>query len=108
MDRNDVYKKKKKKKHNKKYEEYDYSEIHCDEYDLQAKMKKMAEALEYYKDYIETYTIFEGITEEEWEKNMQQLKKLIKKLKKGDPSVFDIDALNDMLDSGHQLVFGMD
>ena len=101
-------KKIKKYTYNDYRNDYDYSNIHCDEGELILKMKKMAEALEYYKDYIETYTIFEGISEDQWNDNMKKLKKLIKKLKKGDPSVFDIDTLNDLLDSGHQLVFGID
>lgn len=87
--------------------EYDYSDIHEDPDTLRETMKKMADALECYKDYIETYAIFEGITEKEWEENMKLIKKLIKKLRRGDPSVFDISALNDVLDSDHNLIVGL-
>ena len=76
----DTKKKSKKKKKNKQkdeYKDYDYSEIHYDADELVTCMKKMADALECYKDYIETYAIFEGITEEEWNKPNLQLQSFV-------------------------------
>ena len=89
-------------------EEFDLSEINADEDDIRKKMKAMANSIECYLDYIETYAIFDGITEEEWKKNVKTVKKLIKKLRKGDPSVFDIPTLNNVLSQGHQLVIGLE
>ena len=101
-----------KKKNKKKYNgyddsEYDYSDINYDG-DIRKVMRDIASAIEGYLDYAETYAIFEGITEKEWETNMKIAKKLVKKLRKGDPSVFDIDTLNKVLATDHQLVIGMD
>lgn len=104
MGKNNVY------KHPEKYNqdgEYDYSDIHEKEEKIIKAMKKMADSFECYKDYIETYAIYSGITEKEWKQNVKVVKKLIKKLRKGDPSVFDIEALNEALDSDHGLIMGI-
>ncbi len=95
---------KKKKKNN--IDEFDYSDINYNG-DIRKLMLNIAESIEGYLDYMETYAIIEGISEEEWEKNMKIGKKLIKKLRKGDPSVFDIPTLNEVLSSDHQLVIGL-
>lgn len=99
-------KKKKNKKKKKTDDEYDYSDINYSG-DIRKLMKQMANSLECYIDFIETYAIFEGITEDEWQKNVKNIKKLIKKLRKGDPSVFDINNMNEVLTQGHQLVIGL-
>lgn len=95
----------KKKKKKKKKEEYDYSDINYDG-DIRKMMKELADSIKGYIKYMEVYVIFEGVTEDEWKKNMKVAKKLIKKLKKGDPSVFNIDVLNEMLADDHKLVIG--
>ena len=65
-------------------------------------MKQMAESLEEYLSVIENYVIINGLTEKEYEKAVETVKKLIKKLKKGDTSVYSedleavVDDLNDM------------
>ena len=102
---------KKKKKKNRMMEvydenDYDYSDINYNG-DIRKLMGHIASSIEGYIDYIETYAIFEGITEKEWETNMKIVKKLIKKLKKGDPSVFDVQTLNEVLATDHELVVGM-
>ena len=93
-----------KKKKNKE-EEYDYSDINYSG-DIRHLMSDIADSLEGYIDYIETFVIFSGITEKEWEKNIKTVKKLIKKLRKGNPSVFNIDELNNVLASEHQIIVG--
>ena len=98
-DKKDTKKKKKKKNRGK----YDYSDINYDG-DFRKVMKQHAKAIKGYIKYIEVYAIFEGMTEEEWEENMKIAKKLIKKLKKGDPSVYNIDELNSTLAENHKLV----
>ena len=95
--------KKKKKKNHYDKTEYDYSEINYSG-DIRKLMDDIANSIEGYIDNMETYAIFEGMTEAEWDKNMKIAKKLIKKLRKGDPSVFDIDTLNRVLASGHKIV----
>ena len=107
-DYDDVIKKKKKKKKKKTYDDndYDYSDINYSG-DIRKLMNEIADSIQGYIDYIETYAIFEGTTESEWDKNMEIAKKLIKKLRKGDPSVFDIPTLNEVLASGHNLVLGV-
>ena len=94
-----------KKKEKKKKKIYDYSNINYDG-DIRKMMKELARSIKGYIDYVEVYAIFDGITEKEWKKNMKRAKKLIKKLKKGDPSVFNIEVLNQVLDSDHKLVIG--
>lgn len=99
----------KKKKKQKKYHddsEYDYSDINYSG-DIRKLMNDIADSIQGYIEYIETYAIFEGTTEIEWEKNMKQVKKLIKKLRKGDPSVFDISTLNEVLATDHKLIIGV-
>ena len=65
-------------------------------------MKEMAESLEEYLSVIENYVIINGLTEKEYDKAVETVKKLIKKLKKGDTSVYTedleavVDDLNDM------------
>lgn len=65
-------------------------------------MKQMAESLEEYLSVIENYVIINGLTEKEYDKAVETVKKLIKKLKKGDTSVYSedlesvVDDLNDM------------
>ena len=106
-DKDDYKKKKKKEKEDNEYEEYDYSEINADEYYIRKKMKAMANSFEEYIDCIDTYAIFDGISEEEWKKHVKRIRKLIKKLRKGDPSVFDIPTLNEVLSREDQLVVGL-
>ena len=65
-------------------------------------MKQMAESLEEYLSVLENYVIINGLTEKEYDKAVETVKKLIKKLKKGDTSVYSedleavVDDLNDM------------
>lgn len=97
-----------KKKHKKQYKDdandkYDYSDIIYDG-DIRELMKNLADSIEGYIDYIETNAIFEGITEKEWDAQMEVAKKLVKKLRKGNPSVFDIETLNEVLASNHNLI----
>ena len=98
-------KKKKRKKKKNRDNEYDYSDIHY-RGDIRKVMNAIADSLEDYINYIEVYIIFEGITEDDWIKNMKIAKKLIKKLRQGNPDVFDIPSLNELLDSGHDLIIG--
>lgn len=93
----------KKKKKNFYDDEYDYSDIHYDG-DFRELCQKIANSIEEFMELMETYAIFDGMTEDEWNSNIKKLKKLCKKLRKGDPSVFDIDRLNELLDSGHGLI----
>ena len=65
--------------------------------------KPIAHSLECFKDFMETYTIFEGCTEEEWEVYMKKLDKLITKLKEEDASVFNREVVTDMIRNGHPL-----
>ena len=82
----------------KKKEDYDYSDIHCDEDELREIMKNMAKSIQMYVETISMYAILEGVTEKTWEDNIKTAKKLVKKLKNGDPSVFNVEALNDYLE----------
>lgn len=65
-------------------------------------MKLMAESLDEYLSVLENYVIINGLTEKEYDKAVETVKKLIKKLKKGDTSVYTedleavVDDLNDM------------
>jgi hypothetical protein len=81
----------------KKEKEYDYSEFNY-EGDMKEMMRETAESIQQFVDYMEEYTIFEGMTDEEWKENSKTLKKLIKKLKKGDPSVFNVEVFNELND----------
>lgn len=97
--------KKDKKKH--KLYNYDYSNIICDDnVNMHKMMKHMARQLQTFVNYLDTCVIFESMSEEKWKKNMKTVKKLIKKLKKGDPSVFDIERLNEAFSDEHQLITG--
>ena len=70
------------------------------EYDQEI-MNRMADNLENYLDIIENYVIIEGITEEEYEKSIKTVKKLIKKLRKGKgEEVFDEERYMELLESG--------
>ena len=93
----------KKKKKKKKKAKYDYSDINYDG-DFRKVMKEHAKAIKGYIRYLEVYAIFEGMTEDEWKENIKIAKKLIKKLKKGDPSVYNIEELNNTLAENHRLV----
>ena len=86
---------------------YDYSKIHYDG-DIKELMTNIADNLEEYLIYVKTYAIFDGMSEEEWNENMKTAEKLIKKLRKGDPSVFNINELNNALDSEHDIILGSD
>ena len=110
MDKKSLYKvnqefdeKEIKKEKKKKKKKYDYSDINYDG-DFRKVMKEHAKSLKGYIKYLEVYVIFEGMTEKEWKENMKIAKKLIKKLKKGDPSVYNINVLNEMLADNHKLV----
>ena len=81
---------------------YDYSKIHYDG-DFKKKMSKIADSLEEYLSYIKTYIIFNNMTEDEYNEHIATAEKLIKKLRKGDPSVFNIDELNELLVSGYDI-----
>lgn len=84
--------------------DYDYSKIHYDG-DFKKKMTKIADSLEEYVNYIKTYIIFNNMTEDEYNEHIKIVEKLIKKLRKGDPSVFNIDELNNILDNGYDITF---
>ena len=108
MYNNMVKKKKKKKKKKEKSNEYDlndfdYSDINYNG-DIRKLMNDIADSIEGFLDYLEVYIIFEGASEKKLKKNINICKELIKKLRKGDPSVFDISALNEILASGHNLL----
>ena len=83
---------------------YDYSKIHYDG-DFRKKMNQIADSLDEYINYIKTYIIFNNMSEDEYNENIQIAEKLIKKLRKGDPSVFNIDELNNLLDNGYDITF---
>ena len=88
---------KKTKKHvDSSADNYDYSDI---EYsgDIRQMMRESADNLKVFLDYIEVYLIYEGMTSDQWKKTKRGLKKLIKKLRKGDPSVYDVTELNEYL-----------
>ena len=89
------------KKHKHK-DEYDYSDIHYDGY-VKKMLNEMGDVIESFASYMEKYAIF-SCSEEEWEENRKLIKKLIRKLKKGDPSCLDIDRMNEILDSGHNVL----
>lgn len=84
------------------HNDYDYSDIHYDG-DVKKLLEDMAKVIEEFASYMETYAIY-SCSEEEWEENRKLIKKLIKKLKKGDPSCLDIDRMNEILDSGHSVL----
>lgn len=86
---------------------YDYSKIHYDG-DFRKRMCKIADSLEEYINYIKTYIIFNNMSEDEYNEHIQTAEKLIKKLRKGDISVFNIDELNNLLDNGHDITFDSD
>lgn len=88
------------------HSKYDYSDFNYDG-DFLGLMRKIADSIESYIDYMETYAIYEGVTESEWNKNIKIANKLIKKLRKGDPSVFNVEALNDILSSDHHLIMNI-
>lgn len=88
-------------KHNH-HKDYDYSDIHYDG-DIKKLLEDMADVIENFAAYMETYAIY-SCSEEEWIENKKLIKKLIKKLKKGDPSCLDIDRMNEILDSGHSVL----
>ena len=64
-------------------------------------MKTMAESLEEYLYILDDYIIVNGITEKEYNEAVSVVKKLIKKLKKGDTSVYvsNLDEVVDDLNS---------
>ena len=96
--------KKKKKKYLDAYEKYDYSDINYDG-NIPKMMKDMAEGLEAYIDYL-SYMIMEGIAEDEFKDAIDQVKKLIKNLKKGDPDIFNNNELNESIEQDRMLVIG--
>lgn len=100
-------KKKKPKKKKKDHDDilYDYSDINYGG-DIRKLMDQFADSIEGYVDSVNTYFIFEGINKEEWKKMKKQAKKLIRKLREGDPSVFDINVLNEVLASDHSIIVG--
>lgn len=81
---------------------YDYSKIHYDG-NFKEKMSIIADSLEEYINYIKTYVIFNNMSEDEYNKYISTAEKLIKKLRKGDPSVFNIKELNNLLDAGYDI-----
>lgn len=89
------------KKHKYK-DKYDYSDIHYDG-DVKKMLNEMGDVIESFASYMEKYAIF-SCSEEEWEENRKLIKKLIRKLKRGDPSCLDIDRMNEILDSGHNVL----
>ena len=89
------------KKHKYK-DKYYYSDIH-DDGDVKKMLNEMGDVIESFASYMEKYAIF-SCSEEEWEENRKLIKKLIRKLKKGDPSCLDIDRMNEILDSGHNVL----
>ena len=99
--------KKKKQKHILAHEneEYDYSDIHYNG-DIRKLMNDFADAIEGYLDSVNTYYIFEGVNEESWKKMKKKTKKLIKKLRQGDPSVFNIRMLNEVIESDNSIYMG--
>ena len=62
--------------------------LNVDELQDKEFMKGMADALEEYLYALEEYIVIDGITEEEYADSINTLKKLIKKLRKGDTSVY--------------------
>lgn len=60
-------------------------------------MKNMAESLSEYLSIVEDYVIVNGLTEDEYKEAVQTVKKLIKKLKKGDTSVY-VSDLEEVVD----------
>lgn len=100
-------KKKKKKKKQKEHDvtEYDYSDINYNG-DIRKLMTQIADSIEEYVDSINSYFIFDGVHKDEWDMMEKKIKKLIKKLRKGDPSVFDIQTLNEVLASEHPIILG--
>lgn len=86
----------------KHHDDYDYSDIHYDG-DVRKLLKDMGDVIEEFASYMDKYAIY-SCSEEEWINNMRLIKKLIKKLKKGDPSCLDIDRMNEILDSGHSVL----
>lgn len=97
-----------KKKKNKKNKDIDssYSEFHYDG-DLLELMKNMADGIEFYLNTTTRYMIIENITEEEYKSAVKQIKKLIKKLREGDTSVFSTEGFNELVDSGHGYLLEM-
>ena len=59
----------------------------------------MADRLEEYVYFAKNYLIIEGISPEDKKKAIKVVKKLIKKLRKGDTSVFNMQAFIDMEDA---------
>ena len=67
----------------------------------QATLDKMASNLENYLEILDRYIILEGITKEEYEASVKTIKKLIKKLRKGDvDSCIDMERYRELLESG--------
>ena len=83
--------------------EYDYSELNYDG-DIKKVMKEHAESFKYFIKYLEVYAIFEGMTEKKWKKTIKKAKKLCKKLKKGDPSVYNTKEFNKAIAEDRKLV----
>ena len=101
--------KKKKKYHNDYYDDYyddddmDYSGIHYDG-DIRELLTVIADSIEGYMKIMETYAIFDGVTEKEWNEDNANLRKIIKGLRKGKTNMFDKERLNEILDSGHSVI----
>lgn len=67
----------------------------------QSVMNKMADDLENYLHIITNYVIIEGLSEEEYNKSVKTVKKLIKKLRKGKgDDVFERDRYIELMESG--------
>lgn len=64
-------------------------------------MKKMADNLENYLNIINRYVIIEGISKEEYDASVKKVKKLIKKLRKGEgDDVFNKERYIELRESG--------
>jgi len=61
-------------------------------------MKKMADNFESYLDIVDRYVIIDGLSEEEYETAKKRVKKLIKKLRKGEgDEVFDEERYREFM-----------
>lgn len=64
-------------------------------------MKKMADNLETYIEIVDSKLIIDGITQEEYDEAMSTVKKLIKKLRKGEgDKVFNEERLLELKEAG--------
>lgn len=67
-------------------------------------MNKMADNFESYLEIIENYVIIEGVSDEEYKKAVETVKKLIKHLRKGKgDKVFDKEAYIEYLEKQEEI-----